>query len=135
MKTNPVSFGSLMAFHIKDNKPHAPIPELVKLSFLNNDSLRNEFNLQPVRHYPEIIDGTIHNANQKFAKQLDYDYYHELPKGSKDVILTEVDAYINPKQTEKRYFITGATDKIEKKLHRILSASKHFFVADFKYRK
>ncbi len=134
MNISPVSFGSLMVCHIKDNKPHAPIPALVEVSFLNNQSLK-KYSLQPTRVYPEIIDGTINNANKKFAMELDNKYKKELPKHSKDVILTEVDAYINPKDTEKRYFITAATEDDEKKIHKYLSQTSGFLTAKFKYRK
>ncbi len=131
MKISNVSFGSLMATHIKDGKPKASITDLLKLSFQNNPKLKN-YNLQEdVVQYNEVIDGTIHNANLYFAANLDNKYYEKLPKGSKDVIITEVEATINPRETEKRFFITAATNKDEKNIHKILTQTSQYYVNRF----
>ncbi len=134
MNISPVSFGSLLVCHIKDGKSHAPIPNLVKLSFNHNKSL-NRYTLNPTKEYPEEIDGTIHNANKIFAKKLDEEYSKYLPKGSKNVYITEVKASINPRESETRYFITAATNKDEKRIHEVLSKSNQFIVGKFNDRK
>ena len=130
MKSSPVSFGSLMVFTIKDNKPKATIPVLMKASFSNNPKL-TKYNLQDTFHHSEKIDGTVHNAAKKFAAQLDVQYKNRLPKGSSKVILTEADFYVNPHKTEKRYFITAATNDDEEKIHEELSSSSFFYSARF----
>lgn len=130
MIIRPVSFGSLMVFTINDNRPKADVPTLMNISFNNNPSLK-DYNLTDTVSFSEKIDGTVHNASSDFAKNLDKLYKSELPKGSKNVILTEVDFYVNPRETEKRYFLTAATDDDESKIHNILSKSNVFYSAKF----
>ena len=81
--------------------------------------------------FSEKIDGTVHNAAKNFAENLDRLYKKELPKGSKRVKLTEVDFYVNPRETQKRYFLTAATNDDENKIHEILSQSSVFYTAKF----
>ncbi len=140
MRISPVSFGSLMVFTIQnDNKKPSVqkpeiIPQMMKVSFNNNPQLKN-YRLQDIQKYSEKIDGTVHNAAKNLAEELDNKYKHQLPKGSNKVILTEADFYINPQlDTVKRYFLTAATGKDERKIHRALSKSSVFYVAKFGYK-
>ncbi len=130
MNIRPVSFGSLMVFTLNDNKPKADIPTLMKISFNNNKQLK-QYTLTDTVSFSEKIDGTVHNAAKNFAEDLDRLYKKELPKGSKRVKLTEVDFYVNPRETQKRYFLTAATNDDENKIHEILSQSSVFYTAKF----
>ncbi len=130
MNIRPVSFGSLMVFTLNDNKPKADIPTLMKTSFNNNKQLK-QYTLTDTVCFSEKIDGTVHNAAKNFAENLDRLYKKELPKGSKRVKLTEVDFYVNPRETQKRYFLTAATNDDENKIHEILSQSSVFYTAKF----
>ena len=130
MNIRPVSFGSLMVFTLNDNKPKADIPTLMKISFNNNKQLK-QYTLTDTVSFSEKIDGTVHNAAKNFAEDLDRLYKKELPKGSKRVKLTEVDFYVNQRETQKRYFLTAATNDDENKIHEILSQSSVFYTAKF----
>ena len=130
MNIRPVSFGSLMVFTLNDNKPKADIPTLMKISFNNNKQLK-QYTLTDTVSFSEKIDGTVHNAAKNFAEDLDRLYKKELPKGSKRVKLTEVDFYVNPRETQKRYFLTAATNDDENKIHERLSQSSVFYTAKF----
>ena len=130
MNIRPVSFGSLMVFTLNDNKPKADIPTLMKISFNNMQELK-QYTLTDTVSFSEKIDGTVHNAAKNFAEDLDRLYKKELPKGSKRVKLTEVDFYVNPRETQKRYFLTAATNDDENKIHEILSQSSVFYTAKF----
>ncbi len=133
MTIRPVSFGSLMVFTLNDNKPNVPIPMLMRISFNNNPTLKKNYNLKDMVEFTEEkIDGTVHNAAQNFAERLDAKYKSQLPKGSKNVILTEADFYVNPRETQKRYFLTAATNDDERKIHNALNKSLNFFVAKFR---
>lgn len=121
-----------MVFTLNDNKPKANIPQLMKISFNNNPALKCYNLTDTVEFKEEKIDGTVHNAARNFAERLDAKYKKDLPKGSKKVILTEADFYVNPKETQKRYFLTGATDEVEERLHNILSKSSVFYTAKFR---
>ena len=132
MKTNPVSFKSLLVFTIKDGKPKAPVPDLIRASFNNNDFLKQYHLEKDIAVFKEKIDGTVYNANSDFCQRLDEKYKNMLPKGSKKVIITEADFYINPKDTEKRYFLTAATNEDENKIHSKLGKSNLFYAAKFK---
>lgn len=134
MSINPVSFGSLLVFTLNDDKPKAPVPILMKTAFNNNPQLKN-YTLTDTVSFSEKIDGTVHNASRNFAENLDRLYKEELPKGSKKVKLTEVDFYVNPRDTQKRYFLTAATDDEETKIHDILSKSAVFYTAKFRHKK
>lgn len=135
MKTNPVSFKSLLVFTIKDGKPKAPVPDLIRASFNNNDFLKQYHLDKDITVFNEKIDGTVYNANSDFCQLLDNKYKLNLPKGSKRVIITEADFYINPKDTEKRYFLTAATNEDENKIHNKLGKSNLFYAAKFKPKK
>ena len=134
MSIKPVSFGSLMVFTLNDDKPKAPVLNLVRTAFNNNPHLK-KYNLTDTVTFCEKIDGTVHNASRNFAENLDKLYKDELPKGSKNVKLTEVDFYVNPRDTQKRYFLTAATDDDETKIHDILSKSSIFYTAKFRHKK
>ncbi len=128
----PVSFGSLMVFTINDNRPKASIPQLMKISFNNNPALKTYTLTDTIEYTQEKIDGTVHNAAQNFAERLDKEYKNKLPKGSRRVILTEADFYVNPRDTQKKYFLTAATNDDEKKIHKALNKSSIFYVAKFR---
>ncbi|MCD7878832.1 MAG: hypothetical protein LUG16_02730 [Candidatus Gastranaerophilales bacterium] len=131
MSISPVSFKSLMVFTLKDNKPKASVPDLVKMSFANNPKLKNYKLQNNIIHHDEKIDGTIHNAARNFAKTLDKKYKKSFYNDSKKVYLTEADFYVNPRDTEKRYFLTAASQKDEGNIHKTLIKSPAFYVARF----
>ena len=127
MRVSPVSFGSLHVFTLKDGRPKADVPTLVKGAFDNNDKLSN-YKLQTMVVNPTKIDGTVHNANLEFAENLDNTYRRvRLPKGSNKVIITEAEFYTSPRDTEKRYFITAASRKDEAKIHEILNNGGYLY--------
>ncbi len=130
MSIKPISFGSLLCFTLKDGKPKAPVPSMVMAAFRNNPGLKMYKLDQKIRQYKgEDIDGTVYNATGDFGKLLDKKYAHELPKGSNKVLLTEADFFVNPRQTEKRYFITAATYEDERKILDVLSKTNEFYTA------
>lgn len=132
MNIPPVSFGSLMVFTLNDDKPKASVPQLLKISFQNNPALKNYNFVDTFQKHEEVVDGTVHNAAQNFAEQLDKEYKLNLPKGSKDVILTEAEFSVNPRETQKRYFLTAATNDDEERIHNILSKSSIYYTAKFR---
>lgn len=132
MNIPPVSFGSLMVFTLNDDKPKASVPQLLQISFHNNPALKNYKLCDTFQKSEEVVDGTVHNAAQNFAESLDKKYKLVLPKGSKEVILTEVDFSVNPRETQKRYFLTAATNDDEEKIHNILSKSSVYYTAKFR---
>lgn len=129
MAIRPVSFGSLMVFTLKDGKPKADVPTLVKTAFNNNSHLRG-YQLQDGFTYQEKIDGTIHNAAKNFADILDKQYKSQLPKGSKRVNLTEAEFSVSPRKTEKRYFLSAAREE-ENTLLKILNQGSTLYAAKF----
>ncbi len=135
MTIRPVSFGSLMVFTLNDNKPKAPVPKLMKISFNNNKALKQYYLTDTVIYTKEKIDGTVHNASQNFAERLDKEYKNQLPRGSKKVILTEAEFYVNPRDTQKKYFLTAATDEDENRIHKALNKSVDFYIAKFRGKK
>lgn len=135
MKTNPVSFKSLLVFTINDGKPHAPIPDIVRAAFKNNPALKQYDFDTYVRTHDEEIDGTVYNANSDFCQLLDARYRNVLTKGSKRIIMTTADFLINPTDTQKRHFITAATADDEEKILKELGKSNHFYTARFKRKK
>lgn len=130
MSIRPVSFGSLMVFTLNDGKPKADVPTLVKTAFNNNEQL-SEYHLKDGFKYEEKIDGTIHNASKNFAHTLDKRYQKHLPKGGKQVNLTEADFSVTPRETQKRYFLTASTREEETALLKILSQGSTLYVAQF----
>ena len=131
MRVSPVSFKSLMVFTLPDDKPSLETPQLMQLSFEHNKNLQNYY-LTDLVHYNEKIDGTVHNAAADFAEKLDEQYKEKLPKGSKKVMFTEADFYVNPRETQKIYFLTAATNEDEEKLHRVLSKSSAYYTVKFR---
>lgn len=128
MKTSPVSFGSLMCFTINDGKPKASVPEMINLSFAMNSKLSG-YDLQTdvIDFKGEPVDGTVHNAAADFCEKLDKLYKQMLPKGSNKVVITQADFYVNPRDTEKRYFITAPTADDENKILKALGPSNNFY--------
>ena len=135
MNLSPVSFGSTMVFTINDGKPKASVPALVKTAFKNNPELEDYILSDTFKYTEEKIDGTVHNAAPNFAEFLDKKYKELLPKGSNKVILTEAEFYVNPKETQKRYFITASNNEQESQIHKILSQGITLFSAKFGYKK
>lgn len=128
MKTSPVSFGSLMCFTLKNNKPKAPVTDMVKMAFMCNDKLANYDLCDDVLVHEEKVKGYVHNAAADFCDVLDMKYRgNVLPKGSNRVVLTEADFYVNSGNTEKKYFITAPTPKDEDIILRALSVSNDFY--------
>lgn len=132
MKTNPISFKSLLVFTINDGKPKAPVTDLVRAAFNNNNELKQYRLDRDIVVFKEKMDGTIFNANSNFCQKLDNDYKKLLPKGSKRVIITQADFYTNPKETQKRYFLTAATADDEDKILKTLGKSNLFYAAKFR---
>lgn len=133
MNVSPVSFKSLLCFTIDDNKPKGMLPAMIKTAFAYNPQLKG-YKLDPnIVHHDEKIDGTVHNAHANICDDLDKKYADILPKGSNKVILTEVDVYVNPRDTVKRYYLTAATSEDERKiLYSSFANSKDFYVAKFR---
>ncbi len=127
MRVSPVSFGSLHVFTLNDGRPKADVPTLVKGAFDNNERLSN-YKLQSKNIYRKKFDGTIHNANSIVADKLDNEYRGSvIPKDSNKVMLSEVIFYVNPQDTEKRYFITAASRKDENRIHEILNNGGYLY--------
>lgn len=131
MKTSPVSFGSIMVFTLNDGKPKANTADMVRTSFQYNYDLSDYQLIKTVKYDGEQIDGTVYNSTPSFAKLLDKQYKDLLPKGSKKVILTEADFYINAKNMQKKYFLTAATEDDEAEIHKILGKGIALFAAKF----
>ena len=133
MKTSPVSFGSLMCFTIDDGKPKASIPSMLNIAFVCNSKLSGyKLDKDVVQFKGETVDGTVHNAAADFCEKLDKLYKNLLPKGSNKVLITEADFYVNPRDTEKRYFITAPTADDENKILKALGSSNNFYTAKFR---
>ena len=133
MKTSPVSFGSLMCFTINDGKPKASIPSMLNIAFMCNSKLSG-YDLQKdvFQYQGEAVDGTVHNAAANFCEKLDYIHKDKLPKGSNKVFITEAEFYVNPRDTEKRYFITAPTADDENRILKALGSSNNFYTAKFR---
>ncbi len=133
MKTSPASFGTLMCFSI-NNKPSASIPDMLKLSFNRNPNLR-KYKLQDTFQYTDDKpDGTVHNASSNFSEFLDRLHKKHLPKGSKKVFLTEAEFYVNPYDTQKKYFVTAATNNDEARIFKALRNTKEFITVRLSYK-
>lgn len=128
MHISPISFGSLMVFRLK--KKNTTIPELMQVSFDNNPNLQKYSLQSPIKH-EEKIDGTVHNAALNFARQLDKKYAKQLKISPDKVFLTQVEFYVNPRDTETRYFLTGS-DKGEQKIHQALCNSGLYYCQKFR---
>ena len=145
MNISPVSFGSLMVGRTPKPGNQAPIKELVALSFPEsngdggNPMLRN-YRFDDKTHCPtrdaknnlieeQTPDGTVFNAFKNYALKLDDLYRKKLDafkNNPQKVIFTEVDFYISPRKTEKRYFLTAATEEDEIKIHKVISESRDY---------
>ncbi len=128
MRISPISFGSLMVFRLKQK--NTSIPQLMQVSFDNNPNLQ-KYSLQTTFYYNEKIDGTVHNAALNFAKGLDKKYEKELKANPNKVFLTQVEFYVNPRDTETRYFLTSG-DKSEQKIHQALCNSGLYYCQKFR---
>jgi len=132
MSIRPISFKSLQVLTMPGT-PTAPIPDLIKATFRYNKDLSSAFVLnKDIFQHDEEMDGTIHNATKDFALFLDKKFKKDLPDGSKKVILSEGTFTINPRETEKRYFLTTSGWKEEKKLLNILNKGGVLIAVAFK---
>lgn len=131
MKTNPVSFGSLMVFTIDDGKPKIPIPVSMKISFQKNPDLMGYNITDTVELNEKDRDGTVHNAFKNYCRFLDEHYKERLKNEPQTVIMTETDFFVNPRTKEKRYFLTAATNKDETHILNVLNNGTDFYVAKF----
>ncbi len=131
MRISPVSFGSLMICKIESGLPKPPVPQLIDTAFRTNKTLSGVYTLQPMKIHDEKIDGTVHDAARNFAFSLNEKYKSQLPKGSKKVILTEAEFYKNPRETEKKYFLTAATNYDEGTIHNAISNGSLFLSVRF----
>lgn len=153
MRTSPVSFGSLMVGRLYQPGHHLPLKDEISLSFPDSNgngghvALRN-YNLcdktyTPTRNEDGSLrdmpncsiysthDGTVYNAFKNYALKLDDEYRKNLDlfrDNPQKVIFTEVDFYVSPRQTEKRYFLTAATADDEAKIHSVLSQGSRYLV-------
>lgn len=136
MNVSPVSFGSLMVFKFDKPGNQVSLKDEISLSFPDIDGKGGNSALKDYQftthNYEEKYDGTVWNANKKFARQLDKYYRNRLnifKSNPKKVVFTEVDSYVNPFKTKKKYFLTASSDFEEAKLHKILCESKRYYVA------
>lgn len=155
MKTSPVSFGSLMVGRLYQPGHHLPLRDEISLSFPDSNgdgghpALRS-YNLDDKTYTPTrnddgslrdndtpdtsiytAHDGTVYNAFKNYALKLDDEYRKKLDlfrDNPQKVIFTEVDFYVSPRQTEKRYFLTAATNDDEAKIHNVLSQGYRYLV-------
>lgn len=131
MSIRPISFKSLQVFTMP-GAPTAPIPELIKATFKYNKDLK-DYELSDLFEYQgEEMDGTIHNATKDFAAYLDKKFQNVIPQNSKQVKFSEGVFTINPRDTEKRYFLTTSGWKEEKKLLNILNKGGILIAVAFK---
>lgn len=128
-----------MVFRFDKPGKQMPLRHEVSLSFPDSEGKGGHPELQGYEFKPYLYkntyDSTQWNANKKFAKTLNNLYRKQLKsfkENPKRVIFTEVDAYVNPVKTEKKYFLTAASDSEEAKLHKILCESKRYYVARWK---
>ncbi|MBQ3642528.1 hypothetical protein II906_11485 [bacterium] len=131
MQARPVSFGSIMVTTLNDGKPKATVPEYIRAAFNNNEKLKRYYLQSDIYVHNEKKDGTVYNASTNFAELLDKKHEKELPKGSKKVIMSEVDFFVSPTKTEKKYFLTAPTGEDEEKILKILGGSTIFYAARF----
>ena len=129
------SFGSLMVVRLNQPGVHVPLQDEISLAFPDpksgnggNPSLKG-YSLSDTFYHSETIDGTVYNAAKNFGRTLD-DLYRkkEFKNDPKRVIFTEANFYKNPTETEKKFYLTAATDSEEDKIHRILSESARYLV-------
>ena len=134
MRTNPVSFGSIMLFTINDGKPKAKVPEMIRAAFDNNPALL-DYELLDTFYCKEEVDGTVYNAAPNFASMLDKKFREFLSNNSRKVIFTEAEFYVSPRDKEKRYFLTAPSSSDEAKIHSALSRGITLFAARFTNRR
>ena len=154
MKTSPVSFGSLMVVRLPKPGKQIPLKDEIGLSFpdangdggnvvLKNYRLQDK-TIKPTRNPDDSIrynpkdtsiynthDGTVYNAFKNYALKLDNEYRKKLDlfrDNPHKVIFSEVDFWTDHSQTEKRYFLTAATEDDEKRIHNILSQSERYII-------
>ena len=131
MPINPISFKSLQVFTMPGT-PTAPIPKLVETTFRYNKDLAGYTLSDLFTYQGEEMDGTIHNATKDFASSLDKKFKDDVMKNPKRVMLSEGVFTINPRETEKRYFLTTSSWKEEKKLLNILNKGGVLIAVAFK---
>lgn len=130
MSVRPVSFKSILVFTINDGKPKADVPSLIKATFGYNKQLK-DYKLQDTFEHNEKIDGTVYNASKNFAIELDKKNRPLMLKGDKKVFLTATDFYVNPRETEKRYFLTASTNEEEREILNVLNKGAVLYAVKF----
>ena len=148
MKMSNVSFGSIMVCRLKRPGNLLPLKDEISLSFpdekgIGGDPALKDYRLSTNTMYPtrgskpdeinenEAPDGTVYNAFKNYALKLDDKYRQKLglfKDNPKEVIFTEVDFFVSPRKTEKRYFLTAATPEDEIKIHKTLSKTTRYLV-------
>ena len=131
MQTRPVSFGSIMVTTLNDGKPKAPVPAYILATFKNNSALKKYSLQKDIYTHDAKIDGTVYNASKNCAEALDKKHEIALPKGSKKVIISEVDFFVSPTKTEKKYFLTAPSAEDEIKILDVLKGSTLFYAGRF----
>ena len=130
MSVKPVSFKSILVFTIKDGKPKADVPSLTRATFEYNNQLK-KYNLQDTFEHEEKLDGTVHNATKNFAIELDKKHRPAMLRADKRVFMTAADFYVNPRETEKRYFLTAATNEQEREILNVLNKGAVLYAVMF----
>ena len=141
MKTSPVSFGSMMVVRKPQPGRQIPLKDESGNPALRNYRLQDE-TMTPTRNADKSLrynpkdtsiynthDATVYNAFKNYTFKLDEEYRKNLglfKNNPQKVIFSEVDFWVSPHKTEKRYFLTAATEEDEIRIHNILSQSKRY---------
>ncbi len=128
----PVSFGSLMAFTVKNNNNY--IPQMLNNSFTSqttNHHLNEKYVLVEKPLEKDVYDGTAFNATKNVANKLDNKYKDDFYVNPRKVFLTPVKISDRSGEIQTRYFITAATQEDEDTIHNSLSGTNQFLVAKF----
>ena len=128
----PVSFGSLMAFTVKNNNNY--LPQMLNNSFTSpttSHRLDRNYVLVERPHAGDVYDGTAFNATKNIANRLDNEYKKDFHVNPRKVFLTPVKISDRSGEIQTRYFITAATQEDEDIIHNSLSGTSQFLVAKF----
>ena len=146
MKVSPVSFGTILVGRVPLPGNQLPVKDEISLCFPDsngdggNPALRN-YRFDSGYYCPtrdengnlikdKAPDGTVYNSSQKSTILLDELYRKKLDvfkNNPQKVIFTEVDCFVNPKETKKKYFLTAASDVDEIKICKVLNQTKRLF--------
>ena len=132
MALKPVSFKSLQVFTIDDGRPKPRISDMIRIAFFNNPDL-SRYNLQDTVYFTTgRQDATVDNAMQHFAEVLDEKFRSDLRRHPANVYLTETEFYVNPRDKEKRVFVTASSESDEKHILQVLGKGFTLFTAKFR---